>query len=111
MYLLFSKDLKVFQISLYIGEADEVNKRINDGYRLLPGSYIEILGCKKWTLPTGRDKSDNRFNFRWKQIIGNKSQCEYKLENPAQTCYPIRIYPAIPIVEIICRANVYVEKK
>ena len=33
VYLLFSKDLKVFQISLYIGEADEVNKRINDHIR------------------------------------------------------------------------------
>ena len=33
VYLLFSKDLKVFQISLYIGEADKVNKRINDHFR------------------------------------------------------------------------------
>lgn len=33
MYLLFSKDLKFFQISLYIGEAYEVNKRINDHFR------------------------------------------------------------------------------
>jgi len=33
VYLLFSRDLKIFQISLYIGEADEVNKRINDHIR------------------------------------------------------------------------------
>lgn len=33
VYILFSRDLKIFQISLYIGEADEVNKRINDHIR------------------------------------------------------------------------------
>lgn len=33
VYLLLSRDLNEFQIALYIGEADEVNKRINDHFR------------------------------------------------------------------------------
>ena len=33
VYLLLSKDMNEFQIALYIGEADEVNKRINDHFR------------------------------------------------------------------------------
>ncbi len=34
VYLLFSRNLKNFQICLYIGEVDEVNKRINDHIRV-----------------------------------------------------------------------------
>ena len=33
VYILVSKDFQEFQISLYIGEADEVNRRINDHFR------------------------------------------------------------------------------
>ncbi len=33
VYLLLSKDQKAFQISLYVGEADEANKRINNHFR------------------------------------------------------------------------------
>jgi len=33
VYLLLSRDMNEFQIALYVGEADEVNKRINDHFR------------------------------------------------------------------------------
>jgi len=33
VYLLLSRDLNEFQIALYVGEADEVNKRISDHFR------------------------------------------------------------------------------
>jgi len=81
VYLLLSKDQKAFQITLYVGEADEVNKRINEHFRNKDWWTDFIIFISK---DTNLTKSHIRYLEKRIYELASKKESLIELKNNSQ---------------------------